>query len=332
MGCSQAMVITTSPWLSSSFNNLTVASTSSQLHSTTATPLKPSTLSLNLQTHFLKHTVNPHHVHSFNISRAKSKTRATLDENDQTAPNPVLVNEQPNREVEDSVKVLKDAAKTKKVAKEEILKAFSVIEKAKIDPSAFLNTLGGSKSPGRTWMLIFTAKKKLAGGNYIPITAVQRFDADQAPLWKHVMVVFRFAECNMHTAMRIENGVYLGPLGCLTFEGRMSWKKKILAFVFERIRIKLGPLNPLEIGLGKKEDREPSSKDPFFIWFYVDEEIAVARGRGGGTAFWVRCSRVPARRLPPLHLSGRRLPSLLFSGPNSLSFPSLDLNKTLTHK
>ncbi|KAM7274751.1 hypothetical protein ACFE04_016617 [Oxalis oulophora] len=38
------------------------------------------------------------------------------------------------------------------------------------------------------------------------------------------------------------------------------------------------------------------------------------------------------RRLPSLHLSGRRLPSLLFSGPNSSSFPSLDLSKTLTHK
>ena len=72
-------------------------------------------------------------------------------------------------------------------------------------------------------------------------------------------------------------------------------KKKILAFVFERVRVKVGPLGPLEIGLGGGDtSREPSSKDPFFLWFYVDEEIAVAQGKGGGTAFWCRCKRVPA--------------------------------------
>ncbi|XP_059455130.1 uncharacterized protein LOC132185366 [Corylus avellana] len=176
-------------------------------------------------------------------------------------------------EVEESVKVLKQAAKTRKVAAEDILSAFSVIEKAKIEPSGFLDTLGGSKSPGRTWMLIFTAENKLKGGRYFPLTAVQRFDA---------------------AAKRIENGVYLGPIGSLTFEGKFTWKQRILAFIFECIRIKIGPLNPLEISLGQKEDREPSTKDPFFIWFYVDEEIAVARGRSGGTAFWLRCHRVAA--------------------------------------
>lgn len=54
--------------------------------------------------------------------------------------------------------MLKKAAKSRRVAAEEILSAFSVIENAKIDPSGFLDTLGGSKSPGRTWMLIFTAE------------------------------------------------------------------------------------------------------------------------------------------------------------------------------
>lgn len=56
------------------------------------------------------------------------------------------------------MKVLKDAAKTRKVAAEEILSALSIIEKAKVDPSAFFETLGGKESPGRTWMLIFTAE------------------------------------------------------------------------------------------------------------------------------------------------------------------------------
>ncbi|KAK8521383.1 hypothetical protein V6N13_077491 [Hibiscus sabdariffa] len=182
------------------------------------------------------------HVNSAKSSKAR--TRATLDEKDK---NPILVKEQqPNQEVEESVK-------------------------AKVDPSGFLETLGGSESPGRTWMLIFTAEKQLKGGRYFPLTAVQRFDA---------------------AARRIENGVFLGPIGFLTFEGRFSWKNRILSFIFEQIRIKIGPLNPLQIGLGQKDDREPNTKDPFFIWFYIDEEIAVARGRSGGTAFWCRCTRV----------------------------------------
>lgn len=56
------------------------------------------------------------------------------------------------------MQVLKNAAKTRKVAAEEVLSALSVIEKAKIDPSGFFDILGGKESPGRTWMLIFTAK------------------------------------------------------------------------------------------------------------------------------------------------------------------------------
>lgn len=80
----------------------------------------------------------------------------------------------------------------------------------------------------------------------------------------------------------------------MTFEGRFAWNKRILAFIFERLRIKVGPFNPFEISFKGKDDREPTNKenDPFFVWFYIDEEIAVARGRSGGTAFWVRCKRV----------------------------------------
>ncbi|CAA7410350.1 unnamed protein product [Spirodela intermedia] len=174
--------------------------------------------------------------------------------------------------VEKWVAVLRNAAKTRRVPAQEVLAALAAIKKAKIDSSAFLETLGGSESPGRTWMLIFTAQGRLEKGSYFPVTAVQRFDA---------------------AGKRIENGVYLGPLGSLTFEGRLSWKTRKLAFIFETVGIKVGPLGPLRISLGTKREKEPDTKDPFFIWFYVDEEIAVAQGRGGGTAFWCRCRRVP---------------------------------------
>ena len=53
-----------------------------------------------------------------------------------------------------------------------------------------------------------------------------------------------------------------------------------------------------QFNIGKKEDagRVPGvgpegKEDPFFTWLYADDEIIAARGRGGGTAFWVRCSR-----------------------------------------
>ncbi|MQL89624.1 hypothetical protein Taro_022207 [Colocasia esculenta] len=79
--------------------------------------------------------------------------------------------------VEEWVGVLKNAAKTRRVPAAEVLAALAAIKKAKVDPSTFLDTLGGSESPGRTWMLIFTAQGRLEKGSYFPVTAIQRFDA-----------------------------------------------------------------------------------------------------------------------------------------------------------
>ncbi|ERN05632.1 hypothetical protein AMTRI_Chr13g86730 [Amborella trichopoda] len=216
----------------------------------------------NLGTLKNRHTYN-------NLSKTLTQARAVLNPDQFTTTSPL----QQQQGVEESVRVLKNAAKTRKVAADEVSAALSLIKKAKVDPTHFFSILGGTESPGRTWMLIFTTQGRLERGSYFPVTAVQRFDA---------------------AAKRIENGVYLGPIGSLTFEGRLSWTTRILAFVFEYLRIKIGPFDPLQIRLGKNSDneREPGNNDPFFIWFYVDEEIAVAQGRGGGIAFWCRCRRV----------------------------------------
>ncbi|KAK9116195.1 hypothetical protein Sjap_015142 [Stephania japonica] len=116
----------------------------------------PSQLSHNPS--LLSHHINLTSPHSRLTSF--SRPRSTLDAKDpSTAP---LVQEEqsavPNKGVEESVSVLKSAAKTRRVAKDEVLSALSVIKKAKLDPSGFLGTLGGSGSPGRTWMLVFTAQ------------------------------------------------------------------------------------------------------------------------------------------------------------------------------
>ncbi|KAG1334156.1 hypothetical protein COCNU_03G002750 [Cocos nucifera] len=90
-------------------------------------------------------------------------------------PPPSSPREEPG--VTESVKVLKAAAKTRGVPAAEVLDALAAIKKAKAESSSFLETLGGTESPGRTWMLIFTAQGKLEKGRYFPVTAVQRFDA-----------------------------------------------------------------------------------------------------------------------------------------------------------
>lgn len=185
-------------------------------------------------------------------------------------------------EVEQGVSLLKSAARKRRVPAREVCGALRLLETAKLDPSGFLQTIGGTESPGRTWMLVFTSSKESVaefvkggpgGGKYFPVTAVQRFDA---------------------AAMRIENGLYLGPLGSLILEGPMSWQKRILAFLFESVKIKIGPLGPFKFSIKKREDegRVPTTKDPFFIWYYADNEIIVAKGKSGGIAFWCSCSRV----------------------------------------
>ncbi|KAE8811242.1 PAP fibrillin domain-containing protein [Hordeum vulgare] len=65
--------------------------------------------------------------------------------------------------VAESVKVLKDAAKTRKVPDSEVLAALAKIKKDKLDTSTFFETLGGAESAGRTSMLIFTAQVSRAG-------------------------------------------------------------------------------------------------------------------------------------------------------------------------
>jgi hypothetical protein len=69
-------------------------------------------------------------------------------------------------DVSQHLAVLKTAAKTRKVPPTELLVAINAIDNAKVDPSDFLQRIGGTtESPGRTWMLIFTADKKT--GEYL---------------------------------------------------------------------------------------------------------------------------------------------------------------------
>ncbi|KAK9810200.1 hypothetical protein WJX72_006526 [[Myrmecia] bisecta] len=176
------------------------------------------------------------------------------------------------------VELLKAAAKRPgSVPKAAVFAALRDLEAAKLPEDDWVHKLGGTKSPGRRWKLVYTVGsdaltaankgESKGSGYYFPLQAVQRWDAE---------------------ASEIENGVYFGWLGALLFSGPFSMKGKKLDFTFEDLSLRLGPKTfkfglPTSVG-GEKQ----KGKSPFFLFAYVDDNICVARGRGGGLAFWVR--------------------------------------------
>eukprot|EP00891_Asterochloris_glomerata_P000491 jgi/Astpho2/491/Aster-03532 len=163
------------------------------------------------------------------------------------------------------------------------MEAIDVLEKAKLDPSKFPEAVGSGKH-GRVWRLIFTSgtkksqDKKVPGG-YFPLVAAQRWVKDESI---------------------IQNGVYLGHIAALVFEGNYDWQGKKLNFDFNKLRLKIGPakkafkLKPGQFGTKAEADKKAG---PFFLFAYADEDIIVARGRGGGVAFWGRLTAADELRL-----------------------------------
>ncbi|GIL61571.1 hypothetical protein Vafri_16059 [Volvox africanus] len=158
----------------------------------------------------------------------------------------------------------------------EVLQALVSVEKAKLKPDEWLETL---TAPGSCWRLVYTvpgkdvtaASKKQKGGNggYFPLAACQKFDPSG-----------------------FENGVFLGPVGHLTFKGGFQMDGRLLHFDVTTMYLGLGPWRlalPLkkEVAL-QQMDTKDFKKLPFFVYAYVGPDIIVARGRSGGVALWVR--------------------------------------------
>ncbi|XP_044947179.1 uncharacterized protein LOC123396230 [Hordeum vulgare subsp. vulgare] len=141
----------------------TMASSASLLHPSTLAPASPRPLrrcglappQLGLQS-------SPRRPRGVSLTVAAAASPEVQKEPSSSPPPPP---EEPSAlsAVAESVKVLKDAAKTRKVPAPEVLAALAKIKKAKLDTSTFFEMLGGAESPGRTWMLIFTAKVSRAG-------------------------------------------------------------------------------------------------------------------------------------------------------------------------
>lgn len=154
------------------------------------------------------------------------------------------------------------------------------LEKAKLSPDGWEAAL---TDPTARWRLFYTvsgkditaaAKKQKGGsGGYFPLTGCQKFDAADNTF---------------------ENGVFLGPVGSLTFKGPFLVTKRNLYFDVAEMFVGLGPWRfgiPLKKGAPKSLEQLPPKELkalPFFIYALVDDDIIVARGRSGGVALWGR--------------------------------------------
>jgi len=191
-----------------------------------------------------------------------------------------------------NLEILKGAAETKREDSDVVFGALSDLEKqmraaAKADPSVaekMLVSLDGD------WRLVFTTGTKNTqdrfGGriNYFPLKAVQSFRTiDEDP-------------------MLIENGIYVGDFAVIKFRGTMRFdlKKRKLEFDFDHVNL----LQFFDVALGKGEAAKLGSqsglgsegnvqlsekgRSAFFNWISADDDIATARGGGGGLALWKR--------------------------------------------
>jgi hypothetical protein len=194
--------------------------------------------------------------------------------------------------VAEAVAVLRAAAADGSVPGPAIFTALTALERAKLPADGWAATLGGAAPAGRRWRLVATVKAKAVAAaargapgtaSYFPLTAVQQ--------WEDVGA----AAAGGGTATgagTITNGIFLSWVASLKFSGPYALKGKRLAFDFDTLTLQLGPLSR---AFSIKPKMDPAAwqaggKDPFFLWFYADESLVAARGRGGGLAFWARAT------------------------------------------
>ena len=188
--------------------------------------------------------------------------------------------------------ILVKAADTKKEDSETVVQALLDLEKLQRKKAKEEGDVVGEEMKTQLngdWRLIFTTgtaktQEKYGSVNYFPIKAVQTFRTiNEDP-------------------MKITNGIFVGDFPLLKFSGEMDFdvKRRKLEFDFnELLVLKLFNLNlgkgdaaqlGASSGLGSKSNVENAKKgrQAFFNWISADENIATARGGGGGLALWKR--------------------------------------------
>lgn len=200
--------------------------------------------------------------------------------------------------IEEAKATLYNAAETKAEDSDKVIGALLDLEKLmrkknKENEEQMMETLNYlSGDGGGSWRLIFTTgtintQERTGRINYFPIKATQSFNKEEDP-WL------------------IENGLYIGEFPLVKFKGDFTWmaspKSGVTKLEFDftsinllgflDIKLKAGEAASLgaKSGLGSDNNvqLEKKGKRPFFNWISADENIATARGGGGGLALWKR--------------------------------------------
>mmetsp|Transcript_8130 Transcript_8130/g.11714 ORF Transcript_8130/g.11714 Transcript_8130/m.11714 type:complete len:265 (+) Transcript_8130:118-912(+) len=192
--------------------------------------------------------------------------------------------------------ILTRAAETKSEDSELVLDALENLEKLMRKKSRVEGESCGQEileNLTGDWRLIFTTGTKntqdrfKARINYFPLKAVQSFDSTMDPMF-------------------ISNGIYWADsdFALVKFFGDFDFdlQKRKLEFDFDIIapfgfQIKLNKGQAAEIGastgLGSESNvvNAKRGRQAFFNWISADENIATARGGGGGLALWKRVKK-----------------------------------------
>jgi hypothetical protein len=205
------------------------------------------------------------------------------------------VTEDTTERIASAIALLTRAAETKAENSDIVVEALLDLERLtrqqiKENPQLAQQTLEAlAGNGGRSWRLIFTTgtvstQEKRGRVNYFPIKAIQSFNSDTNP-W------------------RIENGIYIGDFPLLKFQGDFDWtvqKSGVTKLTFDFTRVTLIGFLELQLkrgeaanigastGLGSESNvnLDKQGKRAFFNWISANDQIATARGGGGGLALW----------------------------------------------
>jgi PAP_fibrillin len=211
------------------------------------------------------------------------------------SPLSASITEDIGTEISAAKSILVRAAETKGEDSEIVIGALLSLEKlmrkkAKAEGGSFGEDMKAQLDGD--WRLIFTTgtadtQQKYGKINYFPLKATQTFRTiDEKP-------------------MRITNGIFVGDFPLIKFFGEMDFDvvKRKLEFdfnellLFNLIKVNLGKGEAAKLGassgLGSESNIENAKRgrQAFFNWISADEQIATARGGGGGLALWKRVDR-----------------------------------------
>lgn len=249
-------------------------------------------------------------AHTNHIMTALQSSSSSSSANDDrtTSSRPLANRADLNRQMSDCVVLLQSAAVTKQVDPDQVYQSLITLEqlarqcnRLKDEPEyayaqSVYDNLHGS------WRLIFTTgtaktQSQLLGGakiNYFPIKAVQTFN---------ITTTTNDGGGDDDDKV-ITNAIYIGDFVVLQFRGTFDFdiRKCQLTFDFDEISL-FNHLITIPLPQGKAAELGAASglgsasnvvniqqkkKKAFFNWISANDQIATARGGGGGLALWKR--------------------------------------------